>query len=134
MTKRRCAPLAVVLLFLMMVSGVHAENRGKLFRCPATPEDKSEMVALAEDLFDKGVMMSTEKRFELALAYFLCSASMAEHVNTTFNIAQAARFFRNKQRLRLVFKRFIEKHPQLATSAALEKLMAIIDEEIAKNR
>jgi hypothetical protein len=134
MTKIPYASFATaVFLLLAMVSDVQAENQVKLFKCPATPDDEAAMVALAEDLFDKGVMLSTEKRFELALTYFLCSASMAEHVNTTFNIAQAARFMRNKTRLRLVFKRFIEKHPHSATAAALEKLIAAIDTEIARS-
>ena len=120
---------AVIVLFLLTsASWVQGDNR-KLFKCPSAPEDESQMMTLAEELFDKGVMLSMEKRFELALTYFLCSAGMVEHVNTTFNIAQAARFMRNKTQLRLTFKRFIDKHPNLATSEALEKLIAVIDEE-----
>ena len=129
MTRFTCVLVGVVFFMVASVSGAQAKHDQKLFRCPATPKDEAAMVTLAEDLFDKGIALSKKERFELALDYFLCSASMVGHINTTFNIAQAARFMRNKQRLRVVLKRFIDKHPQSTTSAALAKLIAVIEKE-----
>ena len=129
MERFTCILIGVVFGVFASASGAQTKQKPTLFRCPAPPEDEASMVTLAENLFDNGIALSKKKRFELALSYFLCSASMVEHVNTTFNIAQAARFMKNKQQLRLVFKRFIDKHPQSTTSAALEKLIAIIDKE-----
>lgn len=134
MIKFPCAFFTIVFFLFTAISGAQAEeNKMRFYQCPAIPDDEKAMVTLAEDLFDKGVKLSVEKRFELALTYFLCSASMVEHINTTFNIAQAARFMKNKQRLCFVFRRFIDKHPDTATSASLEKLIAVINKKSARS-
>ncbi len=131
MTMRKQLIFTCLLVLVPLMVGSEAQSAGGRgnYRCPERPESDAEIVALAGDLFDDGERLIEKRKFEKGLKKFLCSAEMRDHVNITFNIAQAARYIKNKKKTKKYFQRFVERNPETFTAKELEKLILYLDGE-----
>ncbi|MDJ0765876.1 MAG: hypothetical protein QNJ97_23030 [Myxococcota bacterium] len=134
MRKRVAISLATAVMGLLIVSAAQAKKKKPALKCPPIPEDTTAASDVAGELFDLGEQFLERRRFEAAVTKFLCSAKAKDHINTTLNIAQAARYIKKKKRLLKLFRQFMEENPGTITSRALGKLTEIIEGEMPKNR
>ncbi len=119
--------LSVVFISLVFTLSAETKSPKRPYRCPKEPADETAAIRLASDLFDRGAELIDKRAYHRALKKFLCSAEIRDHVNTTFNIAQAARCFKNKRKVVKYFRYYIEKHPDTITAKELTKLIEHID-------
>ncbi len=131
-------PIMILLVFflleLLTLQVAYAKKKKWTYKCPHTPEDSAAAVELAGELFDEGEELAKKNRFTKSMDKFLCSAAIRDHVNTIFNIAQAARYMRNKKKVLKLLKQYVSENPDAKTSKELLKLIPLIEDKLAKRR
>jgi hypothetical protein len=119
----------IIFVVCLCLSGTAlAKKTQTQINCPDIPEDNDAAIEMGADLFENGEKLATENKFIKALIEFLCAAKIKEHINITLNIAQTARYVKNKSRLIKILKEYISQNPNTETSRELKKIVSKIEE------
>lgn len=120
--------IIIFMVCLCFSEAVQAKKAQTTINCPAIPEDSDAALALGAELFESGEELATKNKFIKALIEFICAAKVKEHINITLNIAQTARYIKNKEKLLKILKEYVTENPDTETSRELKKIISKIEE------
>jgi tetratricopeptide (TPR) repeat protein len=106
-------------LSFLLFSGVSGAAKG----CPPRPDDAIEAKALAGEQFTRGTTLYKDRKYDAALAAFLCSLRSAEHENTVLNIAASLKNSPRKKAALEPLRAYVRDNPDTQSAAELRSLL-----------
>ena len=119
----------LLLALASVLAAAPAASQDQPTACPEKPADQEIARNLAGSFFSSAERSFKEKRFDDALAKFVCSLRMMDHENTLFNVAHVALFAENKQAALALFRAYVADHPKGRTSREMRKMITQLESE-----
>lgn len=91
--------------------------------CPARPDNTEEARDLAGEYFSRGTELFAQRKYDAALAAFMCSLQLADHENTVLNLAACLRNTNKKKAALQPLRKYVRQNPNTTSAAELRLLI-----------
>ena len=100
--------------------------------CSEVSGDEQTPEELAGDLFEEGETAFKKRRYKKALAKFMCSLRLVDHINTVYNIAQVIPFLKNKRKTLKMLHTYVSEHDDSWTSKEVKKIIIKLEQKLKR--